>query len=241
MHNIESAMNKLNVMCDGNALKNVTKCENYKKHYREDLKDMIVKNQNFKELGNREKRAIKFKAKYFVNVLMAASVGGITWSLTDDIKANRLADISTKSEMLTLHRSLLQVQLNSTKFQSKVHSKLQEFMDLMTALTLMKLDYLIKTTDYVKLLNNEWNRNVFDVIEYDEFIYLVNEAKKNLTKGYTLPDISLKNLYSLCKLYADKNTTHITITISIPVISAKRSIYGKSYRYRFLRKTKLKF
>lgn len=73
------------------------------------------------------------------------------------------------------------------------------------------------------MLENKWHRNIFDILDYDKFIHLLNDAKMNLTKDYTLPNIDSKNLYSLCKLHADKNTTHITITINIPVISAVRS------------------
>lgn len=46
---------------------------------------MIGKNQYFREPGNREKRSIELKSKYFLNGLMAASPGGITWSITYNI------------------------------------------------------------------------------------------------------------------------------------------------------------
>lgn len=88
-------------------------------------------------MGNREKRAIKSKSKYFVNAIKGAVVGGITWSIADKIKADGLVDVSTKNEMITLHRSLLQIQLNSTKMHNEMSWKFEEFQELMLSLTLL--------------------------------------------------------------------------------------------------------
>lgn len=220
MNNIQNAMNKLNDMC--NELGTLTKCENYKQNYKEDLKSMLSTNQYFRQMGNRKKRAIK-SSKYLVSALIGATVGETTWSVADDIKTNRLVDVLTKNEIITLHKSLLETQSNLTKMHNKMSSKFEEFQELMLSLTLMKIDYTFFTMRYIEILENKWHRHIFDILDYDEFTYLLHNAKMNLTEEQTLPDIDLNNLYSLCKLHADKNTTHITIAINVPVISAVKS------------------
>lgn len=99
--------------------------------------------------------------------------------------------------------------------------------DLLHIATLSLMQHYRDTNRFLNMLSNNVRTNIFTIINVDEFLKLANETNQALLPEYHLPifnsDSTMSNYMDLCSLTSSHNTTHIKLTVELPILPVDRT------------------
>lgn len=155
------------------------------------------------------------------------AVSGISYSVKNEMEANDENNIASKGEFL-------QVQNDSLHFQNAVNqedmlfnAKIRKYHELMHSLTLLKLDHREYTHKYMKILSNQTENSILDIINYANLSLIISKSNNILAPKRTLPRLNNKNLFLLSDFIASINRSHIILTIKIPILeTSNNKLFG---------------
>lgn len=213
---IRDTMYRLDSIC--NELQNFSRCETNVKEFKEDMENIKNDIGFFKRISNVDKRfAKKSVIKFIVQSIGGLAVAGLTWSKVDDMKTKEIT-LETNQDILNAEKY---IKYEENRNQILTHTKFSEYDDLMRTLIALKSKHIIDTAKYKQILGNEPLRNIFEIIDYEELNFILNETNAELAPNRMLPKLNVFNLFKLGKLKTLKTQSHINISLRLPIVTTE--------------------
>lgn len=217
---MEKTLDKLDDVCRSLV---TTRCEKYAEHFRSEMP--LIREDVRMLTSKRRKRScltvVGAIARYAWKIVeKTIVVSGMSYMLSNVMEDEKpVIDSSTINKILDTQNTIIKHFNQTNHNNDMIDRKLLEYQELANALTNMKIDHMENTEKYKAILRNDIRSQIFGIIDVNDLLLKINKTNEEIKPNRTLPNVDIITMLDLSKMVSSKNTTHIKISIEIPVLS----------------------
>lgn len=204
----------------------ISQCEVFYRAYTQDLEKI---NNDVKYIQDHNKRrqrrwvipviwaGLKYLGKF---ILADLAVSALTYTVktTWDNTGIKSINVSTAEEMLHISESIREYQEEKQLLDEMQATKMRQYHEIRDLLSRAKMTHYQMTKKIIHIMHRNIRTAFYQVIDYQDFVKIVEKTNKELAPNRTLPDYSGNALFEFSKIITSKNTTHASVTLEIPII-----------------------
>lgn len=149
-------------------------------------------------------------------------ISGSAYALNSALSSTSNNDDNIVLEMVKNQKELLKNQNEMRNQQNLLSTQIQHFNEISKGFMLMKKYHKEMRDIIIIIIKNRAKNDFFGIVDYANFTEKIEKANKELGPKFSLPNVSAHDLIEISRIVTTKNSSTVSISIEIPIISTKR-------------------